>query len=234
MMRLEDPPGYRYTGDEFNPDYIPLALSMGAESPMGLTYAAVKAAVEQGFWDFINAPDRKSSFVGVSVNPSFVIGPVVARPEDPQRLAPSVRSIWHIFGGGAWPAEFRTPAFVDVRDVAKAVVLGVESPDKVSGQRLLLSAYKGSLQAVGDILRAEFPDRKDVIRPGNPEGARSPDDVSWGDEDVGMDGSRYERLSGQSYVAYRDSVVATAKSMVPYLEAGKDRELGDDVPELSF
>lgn len=232
MMSMEDAPGKRYTGDEFNPQYVDMAIGLGANSPPGLNYAAVKVAAEQGFWDFINAPDRKSSFVGVSVNPSFVLGPVVVRPEDPRALVASAQMIWHVFGGGAWPEDFRTPAYVDVRDVARAVVLGVQDPEKFSGKRLLLSAYKGSVQTMADILRQEFPERKDIIRAGDLDHGRSPDDISWGEEEVGMDGSRFEDLSGQKYLSYRESVVGTAKSMIPYLEAGKDKELGDEVPTL--
>ncbi|KAH7367873.1 ketoreductase [Plectosphaerella cucumerina] len=232
IMAMDSPPGYRYTGDEFNESYIDMTIALGKESPVPLRYTAVKVAVEKAFWDFFKRTDRPApAFTGVSVNPSFVIGPVAVRPEDPTSLPLSVRSIWHILGGGAWPAEFPTPAFVDVRDVGRACVLGVERGELTNGRRLLLSAYRGSCQAVADILHEELPERKDKIRAGTP-GARSPDDVSWGDDEVGMDGSRFEEISGVKYRSYRESVVASARSMEPYIAAGKDQELGDEVPRM--
>ncbi|KAH6695173.1 ketoreductase [Plectosphaerella plurivora] len=232
IMSLENTPGYRYTGAEFNESYIDMTRAMGKDSPVPLRYTAVKVAVERAFWDFFKRTDAPApAFTGVSVNPSFVIGPLIVRSEDPKTLPVSVRGIWYILGGNAWPAEFPTPAFVDVRDVGRACVLGVERGELANGTRLLLSAYRGSYQAVADILREEFPERKDKIKAGTP-GQRSPDDVSWGAEEVGMDGSRFEELSGTKYISYRESILATARSMEPYLAAGKDNELSDEVPRM--
>lgn len=228
-MGLSDPPGYRYTGHEFNEAYVDMTLGLGSKAPGPLTYCAVKVAIEKVYRDYFLG--RPLPFAAVTVSPSFTIGPVVVRPKELKSLPAGVRTVWHVLAGGAWADDFTTPAFVDVRDIGRACVLGVEGGDKVHGRRLFLSAYRGTSQAVADILREELPEYRDRIRPGNPTG-KSPDDVSWGPEEVGVDGSLYEELSGKKYRTYRESVVASARSFEPYLAAGEDKNVSDEVPVL--
>ncbi|ROT36359.1 ketoreductase [Sodiomyces alkalinus F11] len=239
IMRFKQDPGYRYTGDEsVNTQYIDMAIQRAAKPNPGLVYTAIKAAIEQAFFDFVgqqpDGPDRSSSsaFAGTVVSPSFVIGPVVVRPRDPTALPASVRSAWHVVAGGPWPADFPFPAFVDVRDVARALVFAVQQPDRAASQRLLLSAYRINFQAYADGLREKLPERRDAIRQGEPGEGYPADYVTWGAEEVGTDGSRFVQLSGQDYIPFPQCIVDTAKSFQPYMDEGKDKELGDEVPVL--
>ncbi|CRK26187.1 hypothetical protein BN1708_014400 [Verticillium longisporum] len=232
MMRLQDEPGYRYTGDEFYTEYIDLSLQAGDEAGLGLLYGAVKVAEEQAFWDHLGDPQRKSTFTGAVVSPSFVAGPILVRPAEPESMTPSMKTVWYIYAGAVWPDEFPMPTWVDVRDVARAIVFGVQKPEKAKGRRFLLAAYRVGRQAFADVLREKIPERKGVIREGTPGEGYPADFVTWGPEEVGMDGSRWTELSGQEYLPFEECAVGTAKSFDPYLAEGKEKGYKEEVPVL--
>ncbi|KAM0335493.1 hypothetical protein ACHAQA_000541 [Verticillium albo-atrum] len=232
MMRMQDEPGYRYTGDDFNPSYIDMSLQAGSAAPLGLLYGAVKVAEEQAFWDHLNDPARKSTFTGSVVSPTFVMGPILVRPSEPTSMTPSMKSVWYVYAGGVWPADFPVPSYIDVRDIARAIVFGVREPEKAKGIRFLLAAYRVKCQSFADVLRAKIPERRDIIRAGTPGEGYPADFVTWGAEEVGMDGSRLKELSGEDYIPFEESVVATARSFDPYLAEGKEKGYTEEVPIL--
>jgi nucleoside-diphosphate-sugar epimerase len=225
--------GTRYTSEsEVQTGLIDAAVAQGDAAPVPLLYGAIKAAVEQSFWNFMKDPDRTLPFAGVAINPCFCIGPISVKPENPRSLPPAVQSIWHVYGGGAWPADLMVPDFVDVRDVARALLFGVQHPEKANGQRFILAAYCINNQAFADVLRTKFPERKDIIREGEPGKGYPADYVSADLDNIAPDGSGFAEMSGQDYIPFLDTVADTAKSFAYYLEKGKDEELSDQTPVL--
>jgi len=62
-------------------------------------------------------------------------------------------------------AKFEYPfyAYVDMRDVIRAVMLGIEEPDKADGERFLLTGSYVPPNAHLDAVRKVYPDRADII-----------------------------------------------------------------------
>ncbi|KAG7144657.1 putative uncharacterized oxidoreductase like protein [Verticillium longisporum] len=143
-----------------------------------------------------------------------------------------MKTVWYIYAGAVWPDEFPMPTWVDVRDVARAIVFGVQKPEKAKGRRFLLAAYRVGRQAFADVLREKIPERKGVVREGTPGEGYPADFVTWGPEEVGMDGSRWTELSGQEYLPFEECAVGTAKSFDPYLAEGKEKGYKEEVPVL--
>ncbi|KAK9331535.1 hypothetical protein V1520DRAFT_390464 [Lipomyces starkeyi] len=104
-------------------------------------------------------------------------------------------------------------AIVDVRDVARLLVFVVDHPDKTDGERYLAVSGVGTSQAMADILRKHYPERKSIIDEGTPgEGYRPDFDVS-----MVVDASKAVKLTGVPWIGYEDSVVAAAKEFEKYL-----------------
>ena len=108
-------------------------------------YYYSKTLAEQAAWQFMNA--RKPSFDLVAVNPFFVIGPSLV-----PGINTSHASLIGLTNGNIpvvlaleWP-------FVDVRDVARAHILAMESP--AAGGRYIVAAETRTMRQVVDLLRA--------------------------------------------------------------------------------
>lgn len=132
----------------------------------GRAYRGSKTFAEKAIWDFIN--NEKPNFVVTTVNPPYVLGPQAFDSEVKGSLNLSNQTVSTIFN--LKPAdevpEF-SGAFVDVKSVALAHVLALETPE-TDGKRLL--PYKGlfSQQEFLDIIRKEFPQLQDKLPVGQP------------------------------------------------------------------
>lgn len=124
--------------------------------------------------------------------------------------------IWSIFSGQDIPPPINaTPCYVDVRDVARAVVFGIQKPEIADNERYLLSEGFLFPQAAADVLRKHFPESHDRIKAGNPgEGAESAAAAAKG---ATVDGSKLVRASGQDYFAVDQTIVDTVKALEKFL-----------------
>lgn len=148
----------------------------------------------------------------------YVGGPPLVLPPTPDQLGQTVEFVWNVFSGRPFdkcgvPGAFY--AYVDVRDVARLVVFGIDHPEKADSERFIAANVFAPLQATADILRAAYPERRHIIQEGNPgEGYfpdyRFPDDVIF-------DGSKAVRATGQSYIPWETTVLDTAKAFERYL-----------------
>jgi nucleoside-diphosphate-sugar epimerase len=105
--------------------------------------------------------------------------------------------------------------FIDVRDVARLHLWAAEYPEEANGQRYLISGGCQTQQAVADILRKHYPDRKiDVGTPG--EGY--PADFQFR-KDVGLnhDATKAIKATGQEYIPFEKVVLDAAKAFEIYL-----------------
>ena len=121
---------------------------------------------------------------------------------------------------GVKPASVLTGpsnAYVDVRDVARAVVFCATEPAKAGGQRFLLCGPKANNQTFANILREAFPERKDVIAEGEPDKAVG-DGYKFGDNEPSFDGETYVQISGLEYTPLEKTVVDTAEWLKPWLK----------------
>ena len=148
----------------------------------------------------------------------FVAGPPLIAPSSPEKINETTRFVWNVLTGkdlanaGLGTAY---PGYVDVRDVGRMFVFAVDHPDITNGERYLGSAGYGPPQAVADILRKAYPDRKDIIQEGKPGTGyfpyyRYPAKVSW-------DGSKTTNVMGLKYIPFDQIVLDTARVFEAFL-----------------
>jgi nucleoside-diphosphate-sugar epimerase len=119
-----------------------------------------------------------------------------------------VKDIYDVLHGAPIPdfSPIRS-TFVDVRDVAELVLKAVEKDAQIQCGReryMLVGESPISPQKMVDVLRAEFPQRRDKIREGNP--SETYPDMTWR-----FDASKAGTLLGRDWIGLRQSVVDSAK-----------------------
>lgn len=154
-----------------------------------------------------------------SINPSVVTGPPVEPPSAPSALSVTLRPIWEMFSGNANEVlpGFGTNGYVDVRDVAKIHIWCMEHPTQSANQRYSASAGLGPPQAVVDILRRAYPERRDIIPRGEPGKGYLPDFRSIG-RGGNCNSTKASEAADIQYIPYDQSIVETAKVLERYLE----------------
>jgi nucleoside-diphosphate-sugar epimerase len=145
----------------------------------------------------------------------FVLGPPLALPSTPDKVNETNLFILKVFLGGEIP-ELLKGEFVDVRDVARLVVFGVEHADETHNQRYLTSSGFANPQAVADILRRAYPERRSVIKQGEP-GSGYVADYSRPPNAALADASKAATATGQPWIGIETMVVDTAKAFEKYL-----------------
>lgn len=143
------------------------------------------------------------------------MGPPAAL-ESIDKLSMTTAFIWTVFSGQDIPAPIlATPSYVDVRDVARAVVFGIQKPEIANNERYLLTQGFVFPQTAADILRKHFPESHDRIKVGHPgEGLEHAAAVEKG---ATIDGSKLVKASGQGYYSLDETVVDTAKALEKFL-----------------
>jgi len=137
-------------------------------------------------------------------------------PATPEQVSETIQIIWDVLKGKDLATAGIKPGnsgFVDVRDVARLVVFGIEHPDVTDGQRFLAVAGYGGAQAAADILRRAYPDRRNIIQEGQPGEGYAPDYVFPEPEAAAYDGSKVVRATGRPYIPFDQSVLDTARSL---------------------
>ncbi len=133
-------------------------------------------------------------------------------PSAPEQINETNEFIWQILTGHdlATAGLGMDPSYVDVRDVARLVVFGIEHPDDADGQRYLAASGYFPNQAVADTLRKAYPGRRDIIKEGNPGEGYSPD-YSYPKKTV-PDSSKAAKVLGQPWIPLHQTVLDAAKS----------------------
>ena len=161
--KWKQPPAHLYTEDDWNTSGEAVARETFLAP---VAYGASKAAAERALWDWRS--ENNPAFACAAINPGVVTGPPVLWPESPSSLNLTLKPIWQIYAGEieTLPPQIGGASYVDIRDVAALHVFAALNPDQSNGQRYLATNGKAPPQAIADILRARFPERK--ILEGNP------------------------------------------------------------------
>lgn len=208
-MRPEE--GRVYTEKDWNDKSEGEVDRLGAKASSVDIYAASKTAAERVFWKFRH--EHSPTFSMAAVNPALVGGPPLLLPADPQHINETVRDVYKILSGAPLPPTFGSGVIVDVRDVARLIVFVVANPDKTNGERYLAVSGVGNSQAVADILRSHYPERRSIIDEGTPGKGYRPDyDISQV-----VDASKAVRLTGKPWTTFEECVLAAAKAFELYL-----------------
>jgi nucleoside-diphosphate-sugar epimerase len=151
---------YKYTDKDWNPTTYEEAAQPG--QPLPFVYSASKKLAEEAAFKFAN----ENQLNIVTLNPPMVYGPTLQDSAvSPESLNSSSAEIYLLFSGKiqAIP-DNRLPFFCDVRDVAKAHVLALET-DKVDGMRVPLCGGAFTWKDAVEELLETRPELKDRLIP---------------------------------------------------------------------
>jgi nucleoside-diphosphate-sugar epimerase len=163
-------PGYTYTEKDWNPVTYDVAANKDTDG--GVAYCASKTFAEQAAYDYVE--NNKPIFAVSSICPPMVYGPALHTIASLDHLNTSSADIYRLMNGSEKAVPDTTFfAFVDVRDVGEAHARAYESP-AAAGQRYFCTAGEYTYQQVCDIIRKDFPEKKNLVPEGNP-GAEFPD-----------------------------------------------------------
>ncbi|TFK47188.1 D-lactaldehyde dehydrogenase [Heliocybe sulcata] len=169
----KDQKDYVYTENHWNEKAVKVVREKGAEADGATKYAASKVLAEQALFQYAASTAAAISWDVVSLLPAWTYGPVIHEFKSFDDLNGSTK---------IFVSHVKTPRdisklndyvcdFVDVRDVAKAVVLAFKC-EAAGGERFILSAGAYSFQNLYDALREGSPALED-IPVGNPGAAKS-------------------------------------------------------------
>lgn len=210
------PPGALYTEDDWNPIN---ADKLGPNPSGPYIYGASKTAAERAFWAFKEA--FSPQFTMTAVHPAFVAGPPLVLPEDPETLNETTKPIYDILVGkdvDLYEGSFGLRASVDVRDVARMFLWAVEYAKVANGQRYLAaSGQAGNGQAIADILRAYYPQRKGVIPEGTPGKGYVKGFEYDREQGLNFDNTKATRATGIKWIGYEEMILDSAKVFERYL-----------------
>jgi nucleoside-diphosphate-sugar epimerase len=192
-------------------------------TPPEVLYRASKQAAERTVWEFRKA--HSPPFALTTIHPTVTIGPPVALPSSPDKLNITLQPTYSIFTGGAIPPSIGSGSFVDVRDVAFCHFWAYEHPKEADGERFIASQGFGPPQALADVLREAYPDRRGIIQVGKPGegyvGYNAETGVVEGVEypagGIRVSGAKAEKVMGLKYRGFKESLLETTKVMEKYL-----------------
>ena len=147
--------------------------------------------------------------------PGVVIGPPVQPPSNPDDLNMTIKPVWEIFSG-AYPDDIGLPppigtgSVIDVRDVSALHIWCAENPSESNGQRYLVTNGRATPQAIADVLRRAYPDRKGFPAD-NPEKDYEAD-YSWGQQGMSIDETKAKSALERDLIGFETSVLDTAEA----------------------
>jgi nucleoside-diphosphate-sugar epimerase len=213
----EDNAAYRFTEADWDNVSQNEVARLDKQTPSMMIYKASKTAAERAMWDFQR--DKKPTFTMTAVNPVYVWGPPVLFPENPEDLNITAKVVWTIFSGQEIPPPFGgSNGAVDVRDVARLILFAVQEKEKADNQRFIAASGVRSEQAVADILREAYPDRRDIIKEGTPGVGYLPDySVPEDSPAARVDNTKAVRVTGKEWISPKQSITDAAKAFERYL-----------------
>lgn len=175
-------------------------------------YCIGKTRAEQLAWSFAKANGLDLT----TIHPGAIIGPAL---DDDASI--SVGLVSGLLDGSTPAVPSNGFCLIDVRDVADLHVAALQNPETI-GQRYLATSDYTPFPKVAEILQAAYPDRKVVAKIvpdwiirliavfGGPT-RQIINDI--GNEKV-FDGSKGEKLLGRKFVSGKESILATAESVI--------------------
>ncbi|TVY49587.1 putative uncharacterized oxidoreductase [Lachnellula occidentalis] len=187
-------PGHVYSEKDWNPTTYEVAANKDTNG--AVTYCASKAFAEKAAWDYVK--EHKPQFDVTTVCPPMVYGPSGSVVTDLDHLNTSAADIYRLMNGSCKEVpETSFFAWVDVRDVGEVHARAYESPE-AAGQRYLAASGRYTYQKVCDIIRKDFPERRNLVPEGTPN-APFPDVY-------GIDNSKVKKELGVEFRSLETSI----------------------------
>jgi len=206
LNKLQEPK-HTFTRDSWNPITYEQAVN-----DLSLTYTASKVFAERAFWEFIE--QEKPGFVGTTVNPTWIFGPIVHKVDNPKALNTSDAIIYkHLHSKPSDPAPSTSYSYwVDVRDVALAHVLAIENPAAAAKRWLVTTGFWNDQQIL-DTINRNFPEFEGEIAVGNPKSLEE-NAKEFEENNAKVDTSATIRESGIKFTDFETCIVDTVKSLL--------------------
>ncbi|KAI1640511.1 hypothetical protein F4809DRAFT_637634 [Biscogniauxia mediterranea] len=209
---LGDAPGKTYSPN----DWCMITYDEAINSNEILAYAGAKTLGERAMWDFI--VKELPSFDFVVVLPAFIFGPHI-EGVDLEHLHQSSHMLWELPAPSDNPSPFKSlhlGHWVDVRDVAKALLLAIVTPT-ATGERFL-AAQRTHWQFVRDAARQINDELRNRIDPGTLGAGEAARDTTYD-----VDGTKLTIVLGIEYMPLFDSLKDSYEQL---LEAEKKQKGG--------
>lgn len=210
ILHLDTKPGYEYSEADWNDwamDTVKNNLKKSMPVDPVIAYCASKNQAEHAVWDFRS--QFNPHFAMTVIIPSYVIGPIIPPPRTSEdaEIVSSVKHIFKYFSGE--PQDSRLNSFggnfVSVVDVATAHVRAAELGAAVDGERFILAAGPFCFQQLSDILRVNFPEKRDSILEGKPGKYADPTQL--------INGTKAEAVLGFHYTDLEQVILETIESI---------------------
>ena len=190
-----------FTEDDWNPCTIEIGISEPSKS-----YFVSKTFAEKAVWEFVKT--QEPHFQVSVVNPSFVFGPQAYEIKDKSKLNSLSEILAGIFRSKA-DDQFPQLAgvLIDVRDVAKAHLVGFEK-DEAINKRLLLANELFTPDLAAHIIKKNFPDYQ------GPSGDLTRSDQIIENAVSKIDSSRTNKILGFELISLEESVIDAYKQFI--------------------
>ncbi|KAG8529930.1 uncharacterized protein KY384_005411 [Bacidia gigantensis] len=195
-------PGYVYSEKDWNP-----VTEDEAVQNASLGYRASKTFAERAAWDFVEK--EKPNFTLATMCPPLVLGPIIHHLQSLDSLNTSNQRVYNIMSGKAKEELPPTGTFlwIDVRDLAFAHVRAA-SMEEAQNKRFFITAGYFSNEEIADIIRDNFPERKEKLPAKGVKGGGYPEDGLYK-----YDNSRTKKVLGIEFKSLKESIVDTVKSL---------------------
>jgi len=161
IAAVRDPSRSALTDQTWNPVTKEAALNQNADE--WVVYAAEKTLSERAVWDFV---DKHHHIELLTVNPTFFYGPFAPGWTNPTAslAALSTNEFIYNFLNPNGPVRVGS-GWVDVRDVARALVLGLTAPptSQVGRKRIILTGEWFDWKDAADYIAEARPELKDRL-----------------------------------------------------------------------
>ncbi|KAK9360979.1 hypothetical protein V1504DRAFT_406804 [Lipomyces starkeyi] len=197
-----DWPEHTYSEADWNPVTWEEAIGTNPST----TYRASKTFAEKAAWDFLEK--EKPNFTITTINPPLVWGPMI-HDVTPETVNTSNANIWSLVNGSQATIPV-TPAlsWVDVRNVAEAHVLALETPE-AENQRYFVVADKYSYKDICGILLKNFPELSGKVPT---EGGILTKKI------FDVDNSKSKKDLGIEYISLEQSIVDLTKQFIDWVK----------------
>ncbi|CCE63849.1 hypothetical protein TPHA_0F03690 [Tetrapisispora phaffii CBS 4417] len=190
-------------------NWNPVTKEEALSNPMA-GYCASKTYAERAAWDFLKENEGSIKFKLTTVNPVYVFGPQLFAEDVKNVLNTSCEVVNQVVQSTidtTLPVDC-SGQFVDVRDVAKAHIAGIQN-DNCIGQRLLCSQAAFGVQDIANVLNDNFPQLKGKIAKSNPK--------TNAVENIGIcqiDNSKTKELLGFEFIDLKTCLIDTVSQIV--------------------